>query len=308
MSNGKENNPEENGKNEAGDSEAFHQGVLEETYAMVSHALKTGIDFDGAQLKEFEEIKRSGKIDIGKLLAIHQSLAASIQPATPAGIAYSRSSKKSLLSPFENLPPVVSHMLYLTVFFVVGFIITSNYCGIEAPAEGTTNGALECEAQFQVSLLLIFAAGIGACFFNLYKMYDYIVKSVFDPKYLASYWLRLALGIVAGFILAEMIPPDYVKGSSFGKPMLALLGGFSADAVNWTLQRLVETLKALIKGGSDAEIKKQESAIKALADVHLKKRKLELASELITFKNGLTANTKLSAEDAKRLDEMIKKL
>jgi len=289
-------------------STEFHERMLHETYAMAHHAIESGKDFDDGKLKEFEEIKRTGKIDIGKLRAVHHSLSQSIQPATPASATYLYDRANGSQNFLGNVPPVISHMLLLTLLFVVGFIVISGVCGVDGDLVKKSFLDRNGSDQFLVSALLVFSAGIGACFFNLYKMYGYIVEGVFDPQYLASYWLRLALGIVAGYILAEMIPASYLTQSSMGKPLLAFLGGFSADAVNWILQRLVETLKTMVKGSTDAAIKNQEAVNKALADVELKKQNLELTTELLTFKNELITRSNLAPEDVKKLDDLIKKL
>ena len=286
----------------------FHERMLHETYAMAHRAIESGKDFDDGKLKEFEEIKRTGKIDIGKLRAVYHSLSKSIQPATPASATYLYDRAKGSQNFLGNVPPVTSHMLLLTLFFVVGFIVISGVCGVDGDLVKKTFLDRYGSEQFLVSALLVFSAGIGACFFNLYKMYDYIIKGIFDPQYLASYWLRLALGIVAGYILAEMIPASYLSQSSMGKPLLAFLGGFSADAVNWILQRLVETLKTMVKGSTDSVIKNQEAVNKALADVELKKRNLEVTTELLTLKNELITSSNLAPEGVKLLDDLIKKL
>jgi hypothetical protein len=69
--------------------------------------------------------------------------------------------------------------------------------------------------------------------------------------------MRIGLGIIAGLVLSQMIPigPGPETGdaatapassaSVFGKPLLSLLGGFSATLVYTILQRLVETVESL---------------------------------------------------------------
>src|SRR5262245_23766312 len=47
------------------------------------------------------------------------------------------------------------------------------------------------------------------------------------------YWIRFALGLLAGVLLAELVPTDTSHSVYHGvaKPTLALLGGFSASVV-----------------------------------------------------------------------------
>ena len=61
-----DNNPDAGGQTERDNSEVFPQSLLTETYAVARPALKAGIEFDSVRLKEFEEIQRSGKIEIAK--------------------------------------------------------------------------------------------------------------------------------------------------------------------------------------------------------------------------------------------------
>lgn len=50
------------------------------------------------------------------------------------------------------------------------------------------------------------AAGLGVSFAALYKANTFIANGTFDPTYHASYWIRFFLGLIAGLILAIMVP------------------------------------------------------------------------------------------------------
>jgi hypothetical protein len=101
------------------------------------------------------------------------------------------------------------------------------------------------------------AAAMGGCFHALFIAHTYIGRGTYDPRFESSYWMRIGLGIIAGLVLSQMIPIgpelDSVSGeatqasaaSVFSKPLLALLGGFSATLVYTILQRLVETVESL---------------------------------------------------------------
>lgn len=101
----------------------------------------------------------------------------------------------------------------------------------------------------------VFSASVGACFYNLYTMYDYIVTGRFDPIYVSSYRILLVLGIVAGLILSLMLKDNIEGVGQFSMPLLALIGGFSAETVNWILKRFVETIKILVQGSQEAIVK-----------------------------------------------------
>ncbi len=77
------------------------------------------------------------------------------------------------------------------------------------------------------------------------------------PTFASEYWVKLALGIIAGLLLAELIPVsqvpiDLANGASetttqstMQKPLIALVGGFSASILYTILNRLTETLENL---------------------------------------------------------------
>lgn len=122
--------------------------------------------------------------------------------------------------------------------------------------------SLLSNSGYSLALHLIFlvaAASIGACFANLYRVKGYIKDGTFDPVYESSYWIRYVLGLLAGTLVALLIPVEHWlagldKGGgnsvllAMGKPTLALLGGFSSSAVYRILDRLVSALEAVVGG------------------------------------------------------------
>jgi hypothetical protein len=111
--------------------------------------------------------------------------------------------------------------------------------------------------SLQVLIFLMSAAAMGGCFQSMFIAHTFIQKGTYDPRFESSYWMRIGLGIIAGLVLSQMIPigPGPETGdaatapassaSVFGKPLLSLLGGFSATLVYTILQRLVETVESL---------------------------------------------------------------
>jgi hypothetical protein len=108
-----------------------------------------------------------------------------------------------------------------------------------------------------VQLFLLSAAGAGACFANLFDILKAVSNMTILPTFSSEYWVKLALGIIAGLLLAELIPvadaaaaagSEAVLGSSssFQKPLVALIGGFSASILYTILNRLTETLENLV--------------------------------------------------------------
>ena len=99
-------------------------------------------------------------------------------------------------------------------------------------------------------LFLLTAAALGACFAALFQANRFIAEGTFDPKYESSYWIRVILGLIAGLLLSHMVPltNDDISKLSVTKPMLALLGGFSAAMVYRIISRLIEAVESLVRG------------------------------------------------------------
>lgn len=119
----------------------------------------------------------------------------------------------------------------------------------------------------------LFAAGLGASFYGLINAMPHIKERTFDPDHTGYYVLRFVLGLVAGVVLA-VIGEAALEGSDgdlaerLSPGLLALLGGFSAEAVEKVLNRLVEVLTAAVQGTEGARVRKEfdDQARAILAD------------------------------------------
>jgi len=87
-------------------------------------------------------------------------------------------------------------------------------------------------------------------------------------------------------ILAELVPFDDPT-AKLTKPTLAMIGGFSAVAVYHVLNRLVETVEALVRGGADERIKSQELASRIRYDRQLAQGRTKLAADLVRLQAQL---------------------
>ncbi|HEX4366690.1 MAG TPA: hypothetical protein VH023_07665, partial [Rhodopila sp.] len=96
------------------------------------------------------------------------------------------------------------------------------------------------------------ASAVGATLANLKQLNRYISDCNYDPRYDSSYWSRLVMGMISGVILSQVVfgsvigsDPTAVAtagGSAlagFGQPILAILGGFSAELVHDVLSHLI---------------------------------------------------------------------
>jgi hypothetical protein len=120
----------------------------------------------------------------------------------------------------------------------------------------------------------ICAAALGAVFYVLFTALQYVNNRTFDPRYNTVYLIRFVLGVLSGLIMAALIgQSNFARGNtqimSLGPAVLALLGGFSTEAVYQLLQRLVDILLAAVNGdGTDAaQAKASQSGQKELLNL-----------------------------------------
>jgi hypothetical protein len=136
---------------------------------------------------------------------------------------------------------------------------------------------LETSASFWTSLNAFFGAVLGASFYVLVKTQPYLANRSYDPKYNASYISRFFTGVIGGLILSIALGP-FISGKlgteldqSLSPGVIALLGGFSARAVELILQRLVEVLMAAVRGDGSDDAKARLAAAAAAKDDAVKK-------------------------------------
>lgn len=136
---------------------------------------------------------------------------------------------------------------------------------------------LETSASFWTSLNAFFGAVLGASFYVLVRTQPFLANRSYDPKFNASYISRFFTGIIGGLILSIALGP-FISGKlgtevdqSLSPGVIALLGGFSARAVELILQRLVEVLLAAVRGDGSEEAKARLATASAAKDTAVKR-------------------------------------
>ena len=132
-----------------------------------------------------------------------------------------------------------------------------------------------CDIDQLLPALNAFAgAALGASFYVLLKTQPYLLNRSYDPKYNASYISRFITGVIGGVILSVALGPwvadkmNSVPGGTITPGVLAILGGYAAEAVEQILQRLVDILLAAVRGDGSAQA--QAKAASAQADKNAK--------------------------------------
>jgi xanthosine utilization system XapX-like protein len=191
----------------------------------------------------------------GELLTAHIALSKVIAPATPLSLKATEPAPGWLGS--LRRPPLVLGMVIVSGVAAIGFVISR----IWLP---------------ESELTWCCAAALGAVFYVLFTALGYVKDRTFDPRYTPLYVIRFVLGILAGLILAivlkdsQFIKNPAIKDMSLS--VIALLGGFSTEAVYQILQRLVDILVAAVRGDNS-------DAVKAKASGNAQKELLTLADD-----------------------------
>ena len=119
----------------------------------------------------------------------------------------------------------------------------------------------------------------------------------YDPKFNASYISRFITGVIAGVILAYGLPGlvgvNTRLTGTLTPGVLGILGGFSAEAVEVILQRLVDVILAAVRGdGSDAVQAKVAGAAST------KNAKIEKALDVVIDAHNNAAASSPKVQDA----------
>ena len=203
-----------------------------------------------------------GDAALESLIQLHGELAAVVAPALPGSIAHvyqhaARAKFQNRLAPV----PVAREMAAVGLVFVVSFFGIGLFDQINA--ENLNRDLLSNSGWnlLLVQLFLLSAAGAGACFANLFDILKAVNNMTIMPTFSSEYWVKLALGIIAGLLLSELIPLSDVAAAaggnaavgasdSFQKPVIALIGGFSSSILYTILNRLTETMENLFDSKS----------------------------------------------------------
>jgi hypothetical protein len=243
-------NPPEDPKRSLIDSAEFQQ-ALKEFRSMLRYALGEGLELDEETRKAVAAVQEdrthtNGNLD--ELIKAHVALSKIIAPATPLSLEATEPGE-GLMGSLRN-PPLIGAMIMIAAFAATGFVLTS-----------ILFAAYKIDA-FEV-LNWLCAAALGAVFYVLFTAHTYVKDRTFDPRYNSLYVIRFVLGVLAGLILAIVLSKSQINKnstvSSLGPSVIALLGGFSTEAVYQILQRLVDVLLAAVRGDDSGAAKTKAS-------------------------------------------------
>ena len=237
--------------------------------AMVRYALASGIAVPPAIFEVVDRAERRhalgdgaapGADELRRLVRAHTELVRLVAPATPRTIlllSEGRRSRLAMLGPVRLVRQMLVAVLILLVAFVL--LSTTSYVNTTSGDILTSTGL----SLFVNELFFLAAGGLGAAFSALFTAYRYIADGTYDPKFESTYWLRFILGLMAGLLLPALIPlGDASDSETLTRPLLALLGGFSASVLYRILERLVGAVESLVRADSrDLRVARRDADI-----------------------------------------------
>lgn len=247
-----------------------------------------------------DRVYRKEKIDVEEIsslystaIFIHNQLTKIVSPATPESIKATERIGKS----FRIKNAATNLLVYITLSCLALFVITAVPFDIKEDFRTLIR-----------SLNLLFAAGLGAGFYSLFSSQRYIRQRTYNPSYNQMYYVRFVLGLAAGTILGHF-GPTIIPGSlahQLGPSILAIIGGYSADAVAQILQRIAETLVTVVRGSNQQELESREREIRAEVNETVIREKNVVAKKL----QGITsiAGDEQSPKTRKEIDKLISEL
>jgi hypothetical protein len=299
--------------------------LYREARAMAEYALANGKTIPESVIRTIDEftiqdniglsnqINVRADLDIGGLLAAHNALTKIVEPAKPNTILL-LDIEQGVTSFMKFLGPVslIRQMMIAAIFSLTLFI------GLSLTEEVShDSGNIMSQDGIELLLNLMFylaAAGLGASFAALYKANTFIANGTFDPTYHASYWIRFFLGLIAGLILAVMVSEAYFSKhlseaafleKGIVRPLLAMLGGFSADLTHTVLSRLVETIRSLFTGSPKDKIADEKKALQVDFVSQQNQQQMNMASNLINLQQVINSGA-TPEEINQKIDQILK--
>lgn len=225
------------------------------------------------------------------LAAAHHKLASVVAPATPGSVLFLDRERRrggfvSILGPV----PLVRRLMMMALLSLFALLFAS--LSPDVNQESISRNLLTDSGLtlFLNLMFLLAAAGLGASFASLFQAGKYLQEGTFSQDYEASYWIRYVLGLIAGIVLAEFVfAGDGLSSEveALGKPVIALLGGFSASAVHRILARLMDGIEALLRGDQRELTRSRDVAARARHAEEMGAMRVDLAAELTELERTL---------------------
>ncbi|MCW3081694.1 hypothetical protein [Segetibacter sp.] len=281
--------------------------LIEECFIMAKHSFSKGLAVNPRHLKGFDSLLNDPKQLVDNntesrselstfafedLVILHQHLSQIIAPAKPGSILLLEGDRKSKgILRFLGPVPLVQYLMLIAFLALIVLLSTGISPDVTEKSIGLSIFDGHGKAMLINLVFILAAAVLGATFSALFKVNRYISDQTYEAIYLSSYWIRFVLGIISGIILSELIPIDAdSKSGMMAKPLLALLGGFSAGVVYKLLMKLEGTVEALFSSDAKDIMNARDKELQANSAAKLAHTQIANASSFIAMKNKLPVN------------------
>lgn len=298
-------------------SNPIRHRLVQENLAMIKYLASEGKSIPKLAEKVLDSEDENLNDDCltgNEILLLHKQLSNKIQPAKPKTILLLyMESKKGKWHNFLGPVSLVRSLMATTLFSLIVFIGVG--LSPQVDAKNLSEGILN-SSGFNLLLNLIFilsAAALGGCFSGLFQINKFINNGTYDPKYESSYWIRLLLGLIAGLMLAVIIPVSTNIEFGDGKstqltiPLLAMLGGFSATLAYRILTRIVWAVESLFVGKQDDIAEQKILGMKTLHEQEKNTEQQLFLQKLTKIKSDILSK-KPQEEVEKAIDDMMRNM
>jgi hypothetical protein len=236
--------------------------LLHEIEAMVLFALGAGLDLPPEVLTTRSAPPEDGAPPqaatdpLVRLAALHLTLTRLIAPARGSTLVLLAEQRRlhPVLNAFGPVPQVrwMMAVAAISLALLLGIALSGDV-NTENVGKGLLN--LDGYKLVVVEIFLVAASAVGATLANLKCVNRYIADCTYDPRFDSSYWSRLVMGMISGVILSQVVFGSWIGSDStggatangdlhgFGQPILAILGGFSAELVHDILTHLLGVVR-----------------------------------------------------------------
>lgn len=226
-----------------GISESVIHELSTEINNMIGFAVYNGIIIN----TEVNSLVQDPSVD--DLINAHNLLCKNIAPATPKSIEYTKKmhqegSSKSVF----NKVPLTRNLIIIALIFIAMFVCTVyskdvNNTSLDEGILSSNGWPLLLNLGFLSSV-----SGLGVIFFLLKDVSTSIKRGTLVPEDSISYISQILLGVIAGLLMSEVLSlylKDPADINLFNKSILALIGGFSSDAIFSILQGVITRVKGI---------------------------------------------------------------
>lgn len=295
----------------------FEVKLLEECGAMLRYASTRGMEIPPRAAYTVRELDNK-RAELGKnwspqpqdaadLAAAHGHLSRLVDPATPKSITLvNEQSPHSRWVALFGAVLVVRVMMVLAIVFLLAFLVLLPIVG-DDPADAIASPTWG--RAFLGAVYIVLAAGLGVLFSQLFLINRQISRGRYDPTEDAAQVTTIVMGLIAGVILALLLP-DVLNTSdaaaNFSPPLLALLGGFSAPVVYGVVSRLVDAVGTLV--GGDPRDQTAAEVQEAVTRVKLASEQDRRRIAARAFRVGEEAAGALRIDDPAKHAEVVQQL